>query len=119
MPKPRLVIKGATADEIFQMLRKDEKYKIGVRLYVIYQIANGAASRDLEQIYDVSFKSVCNWVHRFNEKGIDGLKDKPRSGRIPRLNAEQLAQLNDIILNEDPQIYNYNTSTWVTTQPQF
>jgi len=112
MPKPRLVIKGATADEIRQMLRKDEKYKIGVRLYAIYQIANGAASRDLEQIYNVSFKSVCNWVHQFNEKGIEGLKDKPRFGRTPRLNAEQLSQLKETILNEDPQNYNYNTSTW-------
>ncbi|MDR2651293.1 MAG: helix-turn-helix domain-containing protein, partial [Prevotellaceae bacterium] len=34
-----------------------------------------------------SHKSICNWVHRYNTEGIEGLKDKPRSGRRSRLNS--------------------------------
>lgn len=112
MPKPKLTVERATAEEIRQMLRKDEKYMIGVRLYAIYQIANGAVSRDLGKIYNVSFKAVCNWVHEFNKYGAEGLKDKSRSGRKPRLSKEEIESLREIILTEEPTKYKYNTSTW-------
>jgi len=112
MARARLVVEGATAEEIHKLLRKDEKYMIGVRLYAIYQIASGAVSRDLEKMYNVSFKTVCNWVHQFNEKGINGLKEYRRSGRKPRLSDKDMASIKKTILNEEPTQYNYNTSTW-------
>jgi transposase len=112
MSKIRLKVENATAEEIFSMLRKDEKYMIGVRLYAVYQIARGSVSRDLEKIYNVSFKSVCNWVNEFNKYGIEGLKDKPKSGRKPQLSNETKETIKTIILNEEPVQYNYNTSIW-------
>jgi len=112
MPKPKLVVTRATAEEIRKLLRKDEKYMVGVRLYAVWQVAEGAASRDLEKIYNVSFKSVCNWVNEFNEHGVEGLQDAPKSGRKPRLSKDQLESLKKTITNEAPTQYNYNTSTW-------
>jgi transposase len=112
MSKPKLVVERATAEEIHKMLRKDEKYMTGVRLYAVYQIASGAVSRDLEKIYNVSFKSVCNWVHSFNKYGVEGLKDEPKTGRNPRLTKEQLETIKTTILDKKPSDYNYNTSTW-------
>jgi transposase len=112
MSKAKLIVERLTADEIHKLLRKDEKYMIGVRLYAVYQIALGAASRDLEEIYNVSFKSVCNWVHAFNKYGVEGLKDEPKSGRKPRLTNEQIETIKTTILNKKPTDYNYNTSTW-------
>ena len=112
MPKSKLVVSRASAEDIYKLLRKDEKYMIGVRLYAVYQIAKGSVSRDLEKIYNVSFKSVCNWVHEFNEKGIEGLKDKPKSGRKPRLREEEKELIKTVILKEEPSTYSYNTSTW-------
>jgi len=112
MPKSKLVVERASAEEIYKLLRKDEKYMIGVRLYAVYQIAKGSVSRDLEEIYNVSFKSVCNWVHEFNEKGIEGLQDKPKSGRKPRLRDEEKELIKSVILKEEASTYGYNTSTW-------
>lgn len=112
MSKPKLVVTRATADEIRKLLRKDEKYMVGVRLYAVCQVAEGSASRDLEKIYNVSFKSVCNWVNEFNKHGEEGLKDAPKSGRKPRLNKDQLESIKMTIINEVPTQYNYNTSTW-------
>jgi transposase len=112
MSKAKLKVERATAEEIRLLLRKDEKYMIGVRLYAVYQIASGAVSRDLEKIYNVSFKSVCNWVHAFNKFGVEGLKNDSRSGRKPRLSLEQLEILKSTILNKNPTEFNYNTSTW-------
>lgn len=112
MARRRLAVEGATADEIYQLLRKDEKYMIGVRLYAVYQISSGAVSRDLEKIYNVSFKSVYNWIHRFNKYGVEGLKDEQRSGRKPRLSNEELEKIKATVLNKQPVEYNYNSSTW-------
>jgi transposase len=112
MSRTKLKIEGISASEIQKLLRKDEKYMIGVRLHAIYQIANGAVSRDLEKIYNVSFKAVCNWVHEFNKNGIDGLKDKAKSDRKPQLTKEVKEIIKSVILKDTPSNYNYNTSTW-------
>lgn len=112
MSRAKLTVKGMSAEDIKQLLRKDEKYMIGVRLHAVYQIANGSVSRDLENMYNVSFKSVCNWVHEFNKNGIEGLKDKPKSGRKPQLAQEEFEAIKSVLLNEKPSDYNYNTATW-------
>ncbi|KAA6332781.1 hypothetical protein EZS27_018739 [termite gut metagenome] len=67
-------------------LRKDEKFSQGIRLYAVCQIAKGKSAEELEELYHVSHKSVCNWVHRYNSEGLQGLIDRPRGGRFSRLN---------------------------------
>jgi transposase len=42
---------------------------------------------------------VNEWVKRFNEKGIDGLIEKPRSGRPPALSTEQLKKLKEYVMS--------------------
>jgi len=112
MSRSKLKVEGKTAEEIKQLLRKDEKYMVGIKLYAVYQVAKGASSRDLVQLYNVSFKSVCNWVHEFNENGIEGLKDKPKSGRKSKLSKEAIESIKFVILKESPSNHGYNTSTW-------
>jgi transposase len=96
---------------IKSQLRKDEKFSQGIRLHAVYQIAKGVDAKDLQKLYSSSHKSICNWVHRYNAEGIEGLKDRPRSGRTPSLNAAQKAELKQILQNT-PDTYQYNTSTW-------
>jgi transposase len=112
MSRAKLTVDRMSADEIKILLKKDEKYMVGVRLYAVYQIANGYVSRDLEDMYNVSFKSVCNWVNEFNKNGIEGLKDKPKSGRKPKLAKEAIESIKSLILTEKPSDYEYNTATW-------
>ena len=39
-----------------------------------------------------------DWVHRYNEEGVEGLRDRPRSGRPPRLDDSRQATLKAWIL---------------------
>jgi transposase len=96
---------------IKSQLRKDEKFSQGVRLHAVYQIALGKDAKDLQEVYSTSHKSICNWVHRYNAEGLEGLKDRPRSGRPPRLDKGQLSEL-DTIIQKNPLEYGYNTATW-------
>ncbi|WP_158860287.1 hypothetical protein [Lunatibacter salilacus] len=46
-----------------------------MRLYVVYQVSLGQPSRKLEDLYQTSFKQITNWVHRFEQEGIEkGMK---------------------------------------------
>ena len=81
-------------------------------MYAIYQVSLGLTPQEIGKMYRVSFKSVINWIHRFNKKGVDGLKNKPKSGRASRLTKEQKAEIKRIILEETPEKFGYNTATW-------
>jgi transposase len=112
MSKLALTIENYTSEELKSLLRKDEKFQQGVRLFACYQVSLGMRPKDLEGIYDTSFKSICNWVHRLNEGGIEALIDKEKPGRSKRLTEESLAEIREIIITKSPEIYGYNSSTW-------
>ena len=40
------------------------------------------------ELFDVSRRTLFNWVRRFNEAGIDGLLDRPRAGRPRKIDSE-------------------------------
>ena len=96
---------------IKSQLRKDEKFSQGVRLYAVYQIKLGRNAEELEELYNVSYKSICNWVYRYNRYGIDGLKEKIRSGRPSRLSEEQQKKLKEVI-NDKPEKFGYRSGVW-------
>src|SRR5271170_3911685 len=112
MARPVLQIKGYTPEQIKSLFRDDERYTIGLRLYAVYQVSLGQSSRNLEELYNTSFKQITNWVHRFEDGGIDGLKDKEGRGRISRLSDEQEAGIKEVLLDKLPSDYGFNTATW-------
>lgn len=112
MAKPVLQVKGYSPEDIKALMRKDEKYTIGLRLYAVYQVSLGQPSRKLEELYNTSFKQITNWVHRFEAEGIDGLRDKPGRGRKSRLTKDQEDRISYLLAEESPVDYGFNTATW-------
>ena len=97
--------------KIESQLRKDEKFSQGIRLHAVYQIARGIASETLAKLYCISHKSICNWVHRYNSEGVEGLRERPRQGRPKRLNDDQIKLL-ESVLQSSPQEHGYSTGNW-------
>ena len=112
MVKPVLQVKGHTAESIKALIRKDERYTIGLRLYAVYQVAKGQSSRKLEDLYNTSFKQITNWVHRFEEEGLEGLKDKEGRGRKDKLSLNQKQEISMLLTTELPTKYGFNSATW-------
>lgn len=112
MARPVLKIKGYTAEDIKSLFKKDQRYTVGMRLYAVYQVAKGQPSRKLEDVYNTSFKQITNWVHRFEEQGLEGLKDKPGRGRKGKLTQAQKGQIATVLKDEPPTKYGFNTATW-------
>lgn len=107
-----LKVRGFSPEQIRELFRKDERYTIGIRLYAVYQVSLGKPSRSLEELYNTSYKQITNWVHQFEEDGINGLRDKAGRGRKHKLSAENLDSLKQVLLGESPESHGFNTSTW-------
>jgi transposase len=112
MARPILTVKGYTPADIKALFRDDEKYTIGIRIYAVYQVSLGKSSRELEELYNTSFKQITNWVHRFEREGLDGLRDKEGRGRKAKLQEAQEAEIKNVLANQSPEVYGYNTATW-------
>lgn len=78
----------------------------------MYQVSLGKPSRVLEELYNTSFKQITNWVHQFEQGGIEGLRDKPGRGRKSQLSDEQYERVRQVLINETPENHGFNTVTW-------
>lgn len=105
------VLQNYTTEEIKAFIDKDDKCKLGIKLYAIYQFSKGKSSRELEDLYHTSFKQICNWADRFDMEGVEGLANKPRNGRPAKLTCDQLSKLKESLLKK-PEVFGYNTATW-------
>ncbi len=63
------------------------------RLLAIASILAGASRTDAAKSAGMERQTLGDWVHRYNAQGVAGLKDRPRAGRKPLLNEQQLAEL--------------------------
>jgi transposase len=111
MGRPVLKVKGHTPEEIKALIKKDDQYIIGIRLYAVLLVALGRPSRQVEELFGISFKQVTNWVHRFEEGGVEGLRDRQGRGRKSRLSPEALERM-DEALAQSPEVFGYNSATW-------
>lgn len=105
-------IENYTSDELLGLIRKDEKFSQAIRLFACYQVSLGKRPQDLEDLYDTTFKSICNWIHRLNEGGVEALLDKPKTGRPGRLDQAKLDRIKDLVLNDTPEKYGFESATW-------
>lgn len=112
MGRSVLKVKGYSSETIKGLIKRDERYTLGIRLYAVYQVSLGQSSRKLEELYQTSFKQITNWVHRFEKEGITGLIDKPGRGRKSSLTQDQMKKLSVLIETESPTSYHYNTENW-------
>lgn len=112
MGRPVRKIEGYTIKEIRNLLAKTNDYEVKYRLCAVYQIALGKPSRELEEFYHISHKQILNWVDRFEQSGLDGLKDSPDKGRKSKLSQEQKKKLRDLLKSQSPYDLGYDSEAW-------
>ena len=52
---------------------------------IILLLADGVTITDIATAVSISRRHIYIWVQRFLHQGLEGLQDKPRSGRPPHL----------------------------------
>lgn len=81
------------------LIAKETNGRMRVRLMALSQVKEGTNNAQTARNLNISRRIVNDWVKKFYEHGLDGLKEKVRSGRPCSLNQQQLAQLSQYIRN--------------------
>src|SRR5436305_6394017 len=63
------------------------------RMLALALVLEGTSREEAARAAGMDRQTLRDWVHRYNAEGLAGLRDRPRSGRKPRLTAEQEAEL--------------------------
>lgn len=77
------------------------------RLLAIALVLEGRSRREAAEQSGMDRQTLRDWVLRYNESGIAGLKSRRSPGPIPALNAEQMAELKALVIKgPDPATHN-------------
>jgi len=82
-----------------KLIAKETNARMRIRLLALAHIKDGANRTETAKFLKISRRSVNDWVRRFYSDGLEGIKDKPRSGRPCALCEKQLALLKKYVLD--------------------
>ena len=68
------------------------------RLLALASILEGRCRGEAAAHSGMDRQTLCDWVHRYNAAGIDGLKSHRSPGRAPALSAAQMAELRALVV---------------------
>lgn len=101
MKGDRVQVKNS--EEIEKRLPTETDARIKPRLIFLNAIANCGISYDLaSKICGLNLSTGYVWIRKWNAEGYEGLKDKEtRTGRPPKLDKDDLANLKEILRTKD------------------
>ena len=100
-----------SAEDLRGQARRAQDGDQACRLVALALVLEGACRMAAARAGGMDRQTLRDWVIRYNEAGVDGLRDRPRSGRRPRLNAEQLAELARLV-EEGPDVAVHGVVRW-------
>jgi len=68
------------------------------RMMAIRALALGIPHVQVALLHQVTSHTLNNWINRFNQRGIDGLIDRKRSGRPRSLSVDRTQEYRDLVL---------------------
>ncbi len=92
MRTPLKVERVGAVTELTAGLKREKRSVNQVRLRSVLAVARGGRVPAVSQTLAVCERAVRNWVHAYNESGLEGLADQ-RAGRVCRLSVEDQARL--------------------------
>ena len=88
------------AEQIQRYLNSSNEGRFVHRIDGILLLLNNEENNctTVASLFHNSPRTLSNWVHKLNESGdIEILRDKPKRGRSPKLNTEQLEHIKNIL----------------------
>jgi transposase len=99
------------AEELRRLARRETAGRVASRLLALANALDGMARGQAAHQAGMDRQTLRDWVVRFNVEGIDGLRDRPKSGRPPWLDEGQMAAFKALVLR-GPDPARDGVSTW-------
>src|SRR5512132_640265 len=71
------------AEELRRLARQENDGRVACRLLGLANVVDGMNRKRAARQAGMDRQTLRDWVIRFNAEGIEGLRDRPRSGRPP------------------------------------
>ena len=107
----RITRTDESAADLRGLARSSHNVAQARRLLAIALVLDGSSRTAAATAAGMDRQSLRDWVHRFNAEGPAGLVDKPRSGRPPRMTADQLQAL-DAMVDAGPDVGTDGVVKW-------
>ena len=84
-----------------EAMRTETDVRTRSRMMAVLGVLRGHSTGTASDFADVDRRTVQLWVSRFNEDGVDGLRDSPGRGRDPRVRYAYISRLADRLGGRD------------------
>jgi transposase len=76
------------------------------RLLALALVLDGHSRTEAARLSGMDRQTLRDWVHRYNDEGVEGLKSRSIPGRTPVLSEQQKAELRRLVIDgPDPAIH--------------
>jgi transposase len=75
--------------DFFQLAKREPNPKMRIRLLALGHLREGKTKSEVVDMFRIVFPTLREWLLRFIEGGVDGLRDKRGRGRKRKLPAER------------------------------
>jgi transposase len=92
------IVTELSAEELRAAARTEDDRRAALRMLAIANELDGCERTEAARLAGMSDQALRDAIKRLNAEGIDGLYDRPRSGRPRRLSAKQEAEVKAAVL---------------------
>lgn len=102
-----------TEDEVVEIRQamKSKNAKKAKRASIVHNLHQGYSPIEVAKLHDVSEATVYNWFNRYQAEGLEGLVNKPKSGRPPKADANYRQRLVEVV-ETNPEELDLGFSVW-------
>jgi putative transposase len=92
-------------------LKQTKEARVFRRAQAVRAVVTGQRLQTVSDTLHFTYSALRKWVHRFAHQGTQGLVDRPRSGRPPKVTCELERHLNRLV-DQDPLQHGSRYSQW-------
>jgi len=100
-----------TERQELERMTHEEIGRVAMRAHMILLSTRGFSALEVAKIHQVSDPAVYKWMDRFDEEGPEGLHDREREGRPPKIDEDVEAEI-ERLLEKPPTEAGYDFSRW-------
>lgn len=87
-----------------RIYRESRHHQVRQRSQFLILVSQNIKNENLMKIFKVSYKTMYNWLNRWENEGMLGLYNKPGRGRKKTFNSAQSAQIRDWVKLQPKQL---------------
>lgn len=106
-------VRTPTEEEHEELLRMTQRAvgRVAMRAHMVLLSARGFSAYEIADLHGVTDPAIYKWIERFDQEGPDGLYDRERGGRPPKVDDQAESELRRV-LDRPPTEEGYDFSNW-------